>query len=84
MENLPPEILENVFHPLSKKEDIENCSNVNSKWRNVIEKMFASIPTTILKNFFKDLKFRLSMSISTDKLIEPSDLLKKKSVYNHT
>ena len=36
MENLPAEILENVFHALSKKEDIEICSKVNSKWRNVI------------------------------------------------
>ena len=52
MENLPPEILENVFHPLSKKQDIENCSNVNSKWRNVIEKMFASI-LLYLKFFLK-------------------------------
>ena len=52
MENLPAEILENVFHPLSKKDDIENCSNVNSKWRNVIEKMFASI-LLYLKIFLK-------------------------------
>ena len=42
MENLPVEILELVFHPLSKKEDIENCYNTNSKWRHVIENMFAN------------------------------------------
>ena len=40
MENLPTEIIEFVFHPLSKKEDIENCFNVNSKWRHIIENMF--------------------------------------------
>ena len=40
MENLPVEVLEIVFHPLSKKEDIENCFNVNSKWRHIIENMF--------------------------------------------
>ena len=40
MENLPAEVLEIVFHPLSKKEDIENCFNVNSKWRHIIENMF--------------------------------------------
>ena len=40
MENLPVEILEIVFQPLSKKEDIENCFNVNSKWRHIIENMF--------------------------------------------
>ena len=41
MENLPTEVLEIVFHPLSKKKDIENCFNVNSKWRHIIENMFA-------------------------------------------
>ena len=40
MENLPVEVLEIVFHPLSKKEAIENCFNVNSKWRHIIENMF--------------------------------------------
>ena len=42
MENLPTEILEIVFHPLSKKEDIQNCFNTNSKWRHIIENMFAN------------------------------------------
>ena len=41
MENLPVEVLELVFCPLSKKEDIENCFNVNSKWRHIITNMFA-------------------------------------------
>ena len=41
MENLPVEILEVVFRPLSKKEDIENCFNTNSKWRQIIENMSA-------------------------------------------
>ena len=41
MENLPAEILEIVFRPLSKKEDIQNCFNTNSKWRHIIENMFA-------------------------------------------
>ena len=40
MENLPVEILEIVFQPLSKKEDIENCFNVNLIWRHIIENMF--------------------------------------------
>ena len=46
MENLPVEVLEIVFYPLSKKEDIQNCFNTNSKWRQIIEKMFSkkSIP----------------------------------------
>ena len=47
MENLPTEIIEFVFHPLSKKEDIENCFNVNSKWRHIIENM--SINKSILQ-----------------------------------
>ena len=41
MEELPAEVLEIVFHPLSKKEDIEKCLNVNTKWRHIIENMFA-------------------------------------------
>ena len=49
MENLPTEVLEIVFHPLSKKEDIENCFNVNSKWRHLIENM--SIHKSILQHF---------------------------------
>ena len=50
MENLPTEVLEIVFHPLSKKEDIENCFNVNSKWRHIIENMFEkkSIPDSLI------------------------------------
>ena len=42
MENLPAEVLEIVFYPLSKKNDIENCFNTNSKWRHIIENMFAN------------------------------------------
>ena len=42
MENLPVEVLEIVFHPLSKKEDIQKCYNTNSKWRRIIENMFAN------------------------------------------
>ena len=42
MENLPVEVLEMVFRPLSKKEDIENCFNTNSKWRHIIENMFVN------------------------------------------
>ena len=42
MENLPSEILEIVFHPLSKKEDVEKCFNTNSKWRHIIENMFSN------------------------------------------
>ena len=41
MENLPVEVLEIIFHSLSKKEDMENCFNINSKWRHIIENMFA-------------------------------------------
>ena len=40
MENLPVEVLELLFHPLSKMEDIQKCYNVNSKWRHIIENMF--------------------------------------------
>ena len=49
MENLPVEVLEIVFHPLSKKEDIQNCFNVNSKWRHIIENMFEN--KSILDSF---------------------------------
>ncbi len=42
MEKLPVEIFEIVFHPLSKKEDIEKCFNTNSKWRQMIENMSAN------------------------------------------
>ena len=49
MENLPAEVLEIVFYPLSKKKDIENCFNTNSKWRHIIENMFAN--KSILDSF---------------------------------
>ena len=43
MEGLPVEVLEIVFHPLSRKKDsIENCFNTNSKWRHIIENMFVN------------------------------------------
>ena len=42
MENLPAEVLEIVFYPLSKMEGIEKCFNVNSKWRHIIENMFGN------------------------------------------
>ena len=51
MENLPAEILEIVFYPLSKKKDIENCFNTNSKWRHIIENMFAN--KSIFDSFIK-------------------------------
>ena len=41
MENLPSEILEIVFHSLSKKEDIQKAFNTNLKWRQIIENMSA-------------------------------------------
>ena len=58
MENLPVEVLEIVFRPLSKKEDIEKCFNTNSKWRQIIENMSAkksildsSIITRIIREY---------------------------------
>ena len=42
MDFLPVEILEIVFLPLSKNEDIEKCFNINSKWRQIIGNMFAN------------------------------------------
>ena len=42
MENLPAEVLEIVFYPLSKMEDIQKCFNTNSKWRQIIKNMFAN------------------------------------------
>ena len=48
MENLPVEVLEIIFHSLSKKEDMENCFNINSKWRHIIEKMFSNKSKIIL------------------------------------
>ena len=42
MDFLPVEILEILFLPLSKKEDIEKCFNINSKWRQIIGNMFAN------------------------------------------
>ena len=45
MENLPVEVLEIVFHPLSKKEAIENCFNVNSKWFPLRDSTMISSPT---------------------------------------
>ena len=42
MENLPTEVLEIVFHSLSKKEAIQNCYNTNSKWKRIIENIFAN------------------------------------------
>ena len=49
MENLPVEVLEIVFRPLSKKETIQNCFNTNSKWRQIIENMSAK--KSILDSF---------------------------------
>ena len=51
MENLPVEVLEIVFCPLSKKEDIENCFNVNSKWRHIITNMFAKKSIFLFYNY---------------------------------
>ena len=48
MENFPTEVLEIVFHPLSKKEDIQKCYEANSKWRHIIEKMFSNKSKIIL------------------------------------
>ena len=45
----PVEVLEIVFHPLSKKKDIEKCFNTNSKWRHIIENMFEN--KSILDSF---------------------------------
>ena len=42
MENLPTEVLEIVFCSLSKKEDIQKCYNTNSKWKHIIENVFAN------------------------------------------
>ena len=51
MENLPVEVLGIVFHPLSKKKDIEKCFNTNSKWRHIIENMFTK--KSNLDNFYE-------------------------------
>ena len=50
MENLPVEVLEIVFCQMSKMEDIQMCLNTNSKWRKIIENMFAKklLPVKIL------------------------------------
>ena len=48
MENLPVEVLEIVFHPLSKKEDIQNCYNTNSKWKRIIENIFSGEANTLV------------------------------------
>ena len=40
MEKLPAEVLEIIFHPFSKIQDIENCYNTNSKWRHIIKNMY--------------------------------------------
>ena len=49
MENFPAEVLEIVFHPLSKQEDIQKCYETNSKWRQIIENM--STKKSILDSF---------------------------------
>ena len=43
MENFPAEVLEIVFHPLSKQEDIQKCYETNLKWRHIIENMFSNM-----------------------------------------
>ena len=53
MENLPVEVLEIVLHPLSKMKDIENCFNINRKWRQIIENMSAN--KSILDYFSKEI-----------------------------
>ena len=54
MESLPSEVLEIIFHPLSKKEDIQKCYETNSKWKHIIENMFTG--TSILDSitYFHD------------------------------
>ena len=51
MENFPAEVLEIVFHPLSKQEDIQKCYETNSKWRHIIENMAAK--KSILDSFIR-------------------------------
>ena len=48
MENFPAEVLEILFHPLSKQEDIQKCYETNSKWRLIIENMFSNKSILIL------------------------------------
>ena len=47
----PAEVLEIVFHTLSKNKDIEKCFNTNSKWRHIIENMFTK--KSNLDNFYE-------------------------------
>ena len=39
-ENLPTELLEQIFWHLSSLKDIQNCFFVCSRWRKVIEKLY--------------------------------------------
>ena len=39
-ENLPTELLEQIFWQLSSLKDIQNCFFVCSKWRKIIEKLY--------------------------------------------
>ena len=39
-ENLPTELLEQIFWQLSSLKDIQNCFFVCYKWRKIIEKLY--------------------------------------------
>ena len=49
MEELPVEVLEQIFKQLSRLEDVKNCFNTCIKWGHIIENMFKENGKTFLK-----------------------------------
>ena len=41
MELLPVELIEMIFEPFSSLKEIQKCLNTNTKWRKILQKMFA-------------------------------------------
>ena len=57
MEELPVEVLEQIFKQLSRLEDVKNCFNTCIKWGHIIENMFKENG----KNFMKTKNFRINI-----------------------
>ena len=62
MENLPPELLENLFEQFCSVKDLTSCYNTNSRWRKIV------------KNIFKN-KGKLIVAGSENDTIEIIDLI---------
>ena len=87
MENLPVEVLEIIFCQMSKMEDIQMCLNTNSKWRKIIENMWAKklLPVKILVVGAESCENSLEIEIIdlSNPNMKPINIRAAESVSNH-